>query len=178
MFGRLLVVPLLIACAAPPVAAVAAPPAPRSVESVEQVMARIEREHPAAYYELAKRLFEQGRRDDAVFWFYVGQIRYRSRLMHNPNLPKDGEPALFASLSQVVGAPLNRYAFGDIPKLAETIDRALAWDAEQPDPLSPKDAVRDEVRNGLVKMKADMLARAGEIRANRVRNGLENADQR
>src|SRR5688572_26609597 len=137
---RVVLAAVLIGCLSS--AAVAAPASTRPAESVEQLMARIAREHPSAYYELAKRLFEQGRRDEAVFWFCVGQPRYLSRLVSNPNLPRHGEPALFASLSQVVRGPLNRYAFGDMTKLAETIDRVLAWDAQHDDPYSLKGAVR------------------------------------
>jgi hypothetical protein len=143
-------------------------------KSTKDMLASVAAEHPASYYVLAKRLFEEGQKDEAVFWFYTGQIRYRARLMTHPNLPKDGEPALFGSLSEVVGRPLNQYAFGDIPKLASIIDRALAWDAQHADPFAPKGEVRDTVRAGLEKMKADVLANADEIRATRIKNGLEN----
>jgi hypothetical protein len=145
-----------------------------SKKSTKDMIASVEREHPAAYYLLAKRLFQEDQKDEAVFWFYAGQIRYRSRLMSHPDLPKDGEPALFGSLSEVVGRPLNQYAFGDIPKLATIIDRALAWDAAHASPFAPKGKTHDDVRAGLEKMKADVFARADEIRATRVKNGLEN----
>ena len=143
-------------------------------KSSKEMIAVIAKEHPSSYYMLAMRLFQEGQKDEAVFWFYTGQIRYRARLKTHLNLKPDGEPALFGSLSEVVGRPLNQYAFGDIPKLATIIDRALAWDAKHADPFSPKGEVRDGVRAGLEKMKADVLARADEIRATRVKNGLEN----
>lgn len=142
-------------------------------KSSKEMIAVIASEHPASYYMLAMRLFQEGQKDEAVFWFYTGQIRYRARLMTHPTLPKDGEPALFSSLSEVVGRPLNQYAFGDIPKLATIIDRALAWDAKHADPFSPEGELRDSVRAGLERMKADVIARADEIRATRVKNGLE-----
>ena len=152
-------------------AAAAQPPAQRSTA---EMTATIERDHPAAYYVLARRLFAEGRKDDAVFWFYTGQIRFRARLATHPNLPRDGEPALFGSLSEVVGRPINEYAFGDIPRLAGIIDRALAWDAAHADPYAPQGKTRDDVRAGLARMKAQILATADEIRATRARNGLEN----
>jgi hypothetical protein len=147
---------------------------PFSKRSTADMLANIEGEHPAAYYVLAKRLFQEGKKDEAVFWFYTGQIRFRSRLMSHPNLPKDGEPAVFSSLSEVIGRPINEYAFGDIPKLITIIDRALAWDAAHASPFAPKGKVHDGVRAGLEKMKAEVLASAHEIRATRVKNGLEN----
>ena len=76
-----------------------------AAQTPAQLMAGIERKHPAAYYALAKRLFEEGQREEAVFWFYAGQIRYRAYMIGNPQLPRDGDPALFASLSEVVGKP-------------------------------------------------------------------------
>jgi hypothetical protein len=146
----------------------------RAKQTTAQMIASIEREHPAAYYELAIQLFREGKEDEAVFWFYTGQIRYRARLATHPELRRDGEPALFGSLSEVVGRPINQHAFGDIPKLAETIDRALAWDAAHKDPFSPNGAARENVRAGLAEMKRQTLARADEIRATRVKNGLKN----
>src|SRR5688572_1362555 len=66
----------------------------------------IENEHPVTYYMLASRLFEGGQKDKAVFWFYAGQLRYRFHLSASPNLPPDGDPALFASLNSVLGQPI------------------------------------------------------------------------
>jgi hypothetical protein len=143
-------------------------------QTTAQIIAKIEREHPSAYYRLAMQLFQDGKKDEAVFWFYTGQIRFRARLVTHPELPRDGEPALFGSLSEVIGRPINQYAFGDIPKLAETIDRALAWDAAHKDPFSRAGAARDNVRAGLTAMKRETVATADEIRATRIKNGLEN----
>ena len=147
-----------------------------ATQTAQQLQTGIENKHPVAYYALAKRLFESGARDEAVFWFYAGQIRWRAYLMGNPQLPRDGDPALFASLSEVVGRPLNEYAFGDIPGLAKIIDRALEWDASHPDRYA-KAPEREKSRSGLISMKTGMLARADEIRATRVKNGLGNRTQ-
>ena len=143
-------------------------------QSAPQLMANIERKHPAAFYMLAKHLFAAGQRDEAVFWFYAGQIRYRAYLKLNPRLDPSGDPALFASLSEVVGRPINQYAFGHVPSLAAAIDRALAWDAEHADPYALKSTARDEVVNGLRAMRAQVLATADDIRKQRTANGLEN----
>ena len=136
--------------------------------------AGIETSHPAEYYKLAARLFAAGKKDEAVFWMYAGQIRFRAYLATHPDLARDAEPALFASLSESVGRPINEYAFGNIPSLAETLDRVLAWDRAHADPFSPKGGARDRVVDGLRKMKLDIVATADDIRANRARNGLAN----
>ena len=49
--------------------------------------------HPAEYYLRAGQLFKDGRSDDAVFVFYLGQLRYRAHLMARPNLPRSGDAA-------------------------------------------------------------------------------------
>jgi hypothetical protein len=73
-----------------------------------ELKAGIEGKHPAAYYTLAAKLFRyDATKTEAVFWFYVGQIRYRYYLAANPTLPPDGDPALFASFSEVIGRPIN-----------------------------------------------------------------------
>jgi hypothetical protein len=164
----------LVAGGSPPVLAQAAASSDIARQTPDELRAGIENKHPAAYYALAKRLFESGARDEAVFWFYVGQIRFRSYLSSHPNLKRDGDPALFGALSEVIGRPINVYAFGDIPALAAIIDRALAWDAAHDDVHTPRGVARDKVREGLVAMKADILANEDRYRAQRAANGLEN----
>jgi hypothetical protein len=134
-------------------------------------------QHPAAYYQRAAQLFHTGRKDDAVFVFYLGQLRYRAHLSARRDLKPDGDPALFASLSEVVGRPLNEYAFGDIPALARTIEAVLAYDRANPDPFTPPANFPQAyagVRDGLTAMRAQMLTDADKIRATRRSNGLEN----
>src|SRR6266513_48400 len=47
------------------------------------IEAALPNEHPSAYYGYAARLFREGKKDEAVFWFYVGQLRYRFHLKPN-----------------------------------------------------------------------------------------------
>ena len=46
-------------------------------ESIEDLQKGIEKQHPYCFYVLAMKLFKAGRKEDAVFWFYAGQLRYR-----------------------------------------------------------------------------------------------------
>jgi hypothetical protein len=134
-------------------------------------------QHPAEYYRRAAQLFGTGRKDDAVFIFYLGQLRYRAHLSARRDLKPDGDPALFASLSEVVGRPVNEYAFGDIPALARTIDAVLAYDRANPDRFTPPATFPQAhagVRDGLVTMRAQMLPDRDKIRATRAGKGLEN----
>jgi hypothetical protein len=134
-------------------------------------------QHPAEYYMRASSVFGAGRKDDAVFIFYLGQLRYRAHLSARRDLKPDGDPALFGSLSEVVGRPLNEYAFGDLPALVAIIDAVIAYDTANPDRFTPPAQFPDVyvgVRDGLVKMKAQVLKDADQIRETRRQNGLEN----
>lgn len=62
---------------------------------------------PVSLYMLAGRLFAAGRRDDAVVWFYIAQIRARFRLAAAPDLRPDGEPALYGALFATMGPEIN-----------------------------------------------------------------------
>jgi hypothetical protein len=143
-------------------------------QTAAQIEDRIETKHPVAFFVLAGKKFEEGKREEATFWFYAGQIRYRAYLLSRPQLDPSGEPALFSSLMQQIGLPINEYAFGDIPQLAKTIDRVLDWDVKNPDSLTPKSPKRDEVRTGLVQLKNQILSERDYIRAQRKKNGFEN----
>ena len=141
--------------------------------SLEELAGRIEHEHPLAAFELSKRLWETGRKDEAVFFFYLGQLRFRAHLLANPNGDPTGGRALFDALMSTMGPPINQYAFGDIPALLATIDRVIAWDDGHADDYAPRKA-REEVKSGLKKMRDDVVARQDEIRRTRSENGLPN----
>ena len=161
---------IAIAAASHPLRAEAPVGAPSEVQALAG-------QHPAEYYKRAGELFKAGKKDDAVFVFYLGQLRYRTFLLAKPGADPTGDPAIFASLSQVTGKPINQYAFGDIPGLAKTINAVLAYDTAHPDTFtSPTEfaKIHADVRNGLTAMKTKMLAETDRIKADRTKNGLEN----
>jgi hypothetical protein len=146
--------------------------------SIEKIRNGIENKHPSYFYILAGKLFTAGKRDDAVFWFYAGQLRYRVYLLVNKDkLEPSGDPTLFASLSEEIGRPLNEYAFGDIPQLAKTIDAVVAWDKSHSNALTPREKYRSEYHQivaGLTQMRDEVVRKADSIRKTRAGNGLEN----
>ena len=142
-------------------------------QSIEALAAGIEHEHALAALELSKRLWESGRKDDAVFFFYLGQLRYRAYLSANPNGDPSGGRALFDALMSTMGPPINQYAFGDIQALVATIDRVIAWDDGHADDFATRKA-REDVKTGLKKMRDDVITRQDEIRRTRSQNGLPN----
>ena len=144
---------------------------------LDRLIAIIPAQHPAFYYILATRLFEANRKDEALFWFYAGQLRYRTRLACHPDLPPGTEPALFASLQEVAGRPINEHAGADPDAWAAAMQRALEWDEQTPNGFEPKApctaAIADQ-RGGLATLIDYVRRNKDSIRAERAARGLPN----
>ncbi|WP_447926859.1 hypothetical protein [Vreelandella sp. EE27] len=108
--------------------------------------------HPAEYYQYAAELFSRGDKEEAAFWCYAGQLRYRIHLTARPDLPPSGDPALFASLHSVVGEQINEYLGGEPAIWKATIERVLEWDEMVENAFTPKSEYPEahaEQRQGL-----------------------------
>ena len=145
--------------------------------ALDELIRIIPDQHPAFYYILATRLFAANRKDEALFWFYAGQLRYRIRLACHPDLPAGTEPALFASLQEEVGTQVNGYAGGDPDAWAAAIERARDWDGRTRNGFEPKAPCQAQIADQRAGMTAliDQIRHNGErIRAARRANGLPN----
>jgi hypothetical protein len=132
---------------------------------------------PDALFVLAARSFAAGRRDEAVVWFYVAQIRMRFRLAVAPDLPPDGEPAVYEALFETIGPQINGWAFGNIDRLAAHMQEALDWDRSHVNTFTPKSghtAELEQIRSGLAAFRASVLTQKDELRRERATKGLEN----
>jgi hypothetical protein len=144
---------------------------------LDELIRIIPDQHPSFYYILASRLFAANRKDEAVFWFYAGQLRYRIRLACHPDLPPDTEPALLASLQEEVGRPINEYAGADPDAWAAAIARARDWDAQTRNGYEPKAPCQAQIadqRSGMGALIAQIRENKDRIRAERRVNGLPN----
>ena len=142
------------------------------MERQEEIAARDAAEI-LAYFQKARTNWAEGKRDEAVFWLYVAQLSFRASLAAYPDQDPTGAPALFGSLMETVGRPINEYAFGDIPQLLATIDRALAFDEAHANRSIP-DAVHRQTRAGLIVLHDEIKRTAEVIRKQRTANNLEN----
>lgn len=146
-------------------------------ESPAQLKQGIGGRHPADYYKLAAKLFQAGStKQEALFWFYVGQLRYRYYLAANPDLPRDGDPAVFASLSEVIGRPINEYAGGKPDLWIAEINHALEWDAAHDNGFTPKSKSPDnyrQIRAGLVALRDHVVAIKDKLPEMRRQNGIK-----
>jgi hypothetical protein len=140
-----------------------------------QIERRLPNEHPATYFAYAGRLWGEGASDKAVFWFYAGQLRFRFHLLANPNLPPDGDSALFASLFSTIGEPINLYVGGDTGKWMQQIDAVLAWDEKTGNGITSKRRhakALEEVRTGLAKLRDHVRDNREMFREKREEQGI------
>lgn len=115
--------------------------------------------------------------DEAVFWYYAGQLRARFHIVANPSLPPSGDPALFGSLNSVVGPIINAYAFGDLKAMHDVIDKVLAWDKSTPNEFTSKEKFEagwNDTRSGMLELQKYLDENAEDIRKQRTANGLPN----
>jgi hypothetical protein len=159
--------------------AVAAPLGIEDVKSLPEakVELALPESHPAVLYVYAARLFRAGRKDEAVMWFYAGQLRYRFYLRSNPKLPPDGEPAVFAALTETFGEEINGWAGGSPRDWVAAIDRALKWDEANPNTFTSKSqnaVALQETRQGLAELRNKIIKSEAQIRARREQLGLPN----
>ncbi len=129
-------------------------------EPLDDLIADVGHLHPVAMMFLAKRLFDAGREDEAVFWFYEGQLRWKAHLLANKD---QMEIAMFERLHADIGPDINQYAFADPDALLATIDKVLDWDSAHPDALTPAGPEKDSIRKGLADFKDYIVAHKDEI---------------
>lgn len=128
--------------------------------------------HWTSFYQAAQQLFDTDRKDEAVKWFYIGQLRGRVASALDPDPSRNG--ALLEALNAGIGQRINKYAGEDIDNWIEQIDAAMAWDKEHPLPANPRAVIGiDEVafdtanfivvygaiRDGLHEMRASLAAK-------------------
>jgi len=133
---------------------------PEAVQTIQQLADGITSKEPATYFALATELFREGQKDEAAFWYYVGLIRYRAWMLANG---KDGassdESYHFWLLSHSVGQSIYQHVDRDHAPLIRAIDRALAWDLEQPNEYTSKDAFKAQYE----KARQELLALRQQI---------------
>lgn len=140
-----------------------------------QVEQKLPSSHPSNYFVYASRLFHEGAKEDAVFWFYVGQIRYKFHLATSYNFAPDGESELYGALHESVGSIINGWAGGNPDLWAKQMGLALDWDAANDNKFTSKVAYAkqwQEIRSGLEQLKEQVLANKAQILEERKKRGL------
>jgi hypothetical protein len=79
---------------------------------------------PLNLYEAADELFVAGRKDEAMFWYYTGQLRARYDANRTNDITAGSGVTL---LNNRYGSSINKYAFTDIEKLKITIKKVVEF---------------------------------------------------
>ncbi len=102
--------------------------------SAETVLAHPEAVNPFTYAIAVKWLWEQNRRRQAAFWFYVFQAR--TRPWSQADTRGDGAGALRGALNQELGPVINGWVASDLAAWRDIAERAIAYELRLP--LSPE----------------------------------------
>lgn len=135
--------------------------------AADELIRSADRAEPLSVMLAASRLFQRGDRDNAVYWFYAGQLRAR----YSPQLT--GENAqLIPIFLMTIGEPINAYAMRDIKKMTPVLDKVLNWDEQtfptwarenQIDSANPELLQRrTRARDGLAALIAELKSKPEE----------------
>ena len=97
--------------------------------AIERVKSHPENYAPPALFVLSAVLFRDGKKDEAVFWFYAGQLRAVFDAKRCADVSARGAPTV---LTQNYGPSITEYAFKNKKRLKETIVKVVAWDRKMP----------------------------------------------
>ncbi len=96
---------------------------------IKEVQAAPEKYPPPVFYALSAAFFQKGKKDDAAFWFYAGQVR--ARFDANRCADETARQAV-AVLNEAYGPAINEYTFKNLDKLEAMIPKVIAWDRKTP----------------------------------------------
>jgi hypothetical protein len=112
---------------------------PESVRTIQLLEEGIQNKAPATYFALATELFRNNQKDEAAFWYFVGDVRYRASILAKAQGTDASEEQYhFWFVSQSVGQAIFESANHHPSVLVKAIERALAWDQEQPNGYTSK----------------------------------------
>ena len=142
-------------------------------------------------YVAAIRLYDLGFRNESVYWFYSAQYRGRlfALLVDQEKIGSIGSPGFelkqaAGAFQQLAGPYINGYAFGDMDRLAQTIERVQKDNKTVPDmeklyprvtfkPRTGWEAENTGVNDGLTKFLATLRQEKANLKQARIANGTE-----
>lgn len=91
-------------------------------QTVESILKNPNDYNPPVIYALSRELYNQNKKDEATYWFYIAQLRAR----YDANLCMDISAKQAVSvLNNEYGPDINQYAFQDIDKLEKTVNKVV-----------------------------------------------------
>jgi len=142
-------------------------------------------------YVAAIRLYDLGRKDEAIYWFYAAQYRGRlfTALLDPAQVGGIGDEAFelkqaYNAFNQLAGVYINGYAFGELDTLKKSLQQVLDEKTKRPKLLQAYPEVKfipesawlarnTQVADGLAKLLDYVENNAESIRAQRKASGIE-----
>jgi len=142
-------------------------------------------------YVMSILMYDFGRKDDAIYWFYSAQFRARllGELIHPTSIRGMGSEGFeriqgFQSFFQLVGEYIIGYAFGNLDSLKESISQVITEAADLPNlrAIYPSLELIDDdkwpahnrsMSDGLGSFLSQTTDRADDINSLRKRNKLK-----
>ena len=132
----------------------------------EEIEEHLVEQEPSVYYLYAARIFDEKSREKGIFWYYVGEIRFRFMLTAEPDPDPSAGPALLGALQYAVGERIKRYAGAHPDILLEQIAAAIEWDRTHPNKHTSKEKYskeHKEVIDGLKSLKEYIIKNKKEL---------------
>lgn len=140
-----------------------------SLGAAEEILRNPESlKEPLELFAPAAVLFQRGKKDKGIFWFYAAQLRTRYQLVFE----KGDRGQLLSIMLMTVGAPINNYAFQNTSNFRRILDQVLEWDKTTPNPYreKPRSEIAEqqiaEIYGGLRDLQAKLSAEQSDIEAN------------
>jgi len=96
---------------------------------IRQILAAPEKYAPVVFFALSESLFKEGKKDDAVFWFYAGDLRAR----FDAGRCADESARQGVDLLQLQYGPMiNQYLAQDFGKVEAVLAKVIEWDRKTP----------------------------------------------
>ena len=142
-------------------------------------------------YVAAIRLYDLGFRNESIYWFYSAQYRGRlfASLVDQERMGSMGAPAFELvqaanAFQQLVGPYLNGYAFGDIDRLIQIVERVQKENKTVPDlerlypgvtfkRRSDWNVGNESLNEGLTKFLRMLKDQKTTLKKTRIENGTE-----
>ncbi len=97
--------------------------------AIRRIQSAPDRYAPPVFYALSSVLFQEGKKEDAAFWFYAGQLR--ARFDANRCADVTARQAV-GILNLTYGTPINEYMFQRVKQLEALIPKVIEWDRQTP----------------------------------------------
>lgn len=102
---------------------------------IDKIVTNSEIYAPPVFYALSKALFDSGKKQEAMFWFYAGQLRARGDA--NKSLDVSAKQAV-SVLNMNYGKEINKYSFSNLESLKKTVNEVVAWDKKTARDYDPR----------------------------------------